>query len=52
MLSGCGSGMSNYLPTHDHIAFLMDLMEVALNVHGLIELCIQVCNNFFLLDIK
>ncbi|XP_069936794.1 mediator of RNA polymerase II transcription subunit 12-like protein, partial [Cherax quadricarinatus] len=41
MLSGCGSGMSNYLPTHDHIAFLMDLMEVALNVHGLIELCIQ-----------
>ncbi|MPC51792.1 Mediator of RNA polymerase II transcription subunit 12-like protein [Portunus trituberculatus] len=42
MLSGCGSGMSNYLPTHDHIAFLMDLMEVALNVHGLIELCIQI----------
>lgn len=42
MLSGCGSGMSSYLPTHEHIAFLMDLMEVALNVHGLIELCIQV----------
>lgn len=42
MLSGYGSGMSSYLPTHEHIAFLMDLMEVALNVHGLIELCIQV----------
>ncbi|CAL4069283.1 unnamed protein product, partial [Meganyctiphanes norvegica] len=42
MLSGCGSGISNYLPTHDHIAFLMDLMEVALNVHGLIDFCIQI----------
>ncbi|XP_076043982.1 mediator complex subunit kohtalo isoform X2 [Oratosquilla oratoria] len=42
MLSGCGTGSFNHLPTHDHIAFLMDLMEVALNIHALIEFCIQI----------
>ena len=42
MLSGVGSGSSNYLPIHDHVSFLMDLMEVALNIQGLLDLCTQV----------
>ncbi|XP_028166852.1 mediator of RNA polymerase II transcription subunit 12-like [Ostrinia furnacalis] len=32
-----------YLPQAEHVAFALDLMEIALNVHGLIETCIQVC---------
>ncbi|KAF2359628.1 Mediator complex subunit Med12 [Trinorchestia longiramus] len=41
MLCGCGSGNSNYLPLLDHVAFLMDLMETGLNIHGLLQLCVQ-----------
>lgn len=41
MLCGCGSGSNNYLPLLDHIAFLMDLMETGLNIHGLLHLCCQ-----------
>lgn len=41
MLCGCSSGNSNYLPLLDHIAFLMDLMETGLNIHGLLHLCCQ-----------
>ncbi|RXG58705.1 Mediator of RNA polymerase II transcription subunit 12 [Armadillidium vulgare] len=42
MLSGVGSGISNYLPVLDHICFLMDLMEVGLNIQGLLDLCTQI----------
>lgn len=43
MLMAFASGNSNYLPLVEHIAFLFELMEIALNIHGLIEFCIQVC---------
>lgn len=42
MLMAFASGNSNYLPLVEHIAFLFELMEIALNIHGLIEFCIQV----------
>lgn len=35
-------GATNYLPVAEHIAFLFDLMELSLNIHRLIELCIQI----------
>lgn len=38
-------GNSNYLPVQEHVAFLFDLMELALNIDGLIDVCIQV-NSF------
>nr|CAD7579307.1 unnamed protein product [Timema californicum] len=38
----CVAGSSNYLPVQEHVAFLFDLMELALNIYGLIDFCIQV----------
>lgn len=35
-------GNSNYLPVQEHVAFLFDLMELSLNVDGLIDLCTTV----------
>ena len=35
-------GNSSYLPVQEHVAFLFDLMELSLNVDGLIDLCIMV----------
>lgn len=35
------SGFS-YLPVQEHVAFLFDLMELALNIYGLIDVCIQI----------
>ncbi|KAF4529435.1 hypothetical protein B566_EDAN003531, partial [Ephemera danica] len=40
MLISFASGSSNYLPVQEHVAFLFDLMELALNIHGLIDVCI------------
>lgn len=42
MLNCFAIGNSNYLPVHEHVAFLFDLMEMALNIYGLIDMCIQV----------
>lgn len=42
MLNSFAMGSSNYLPVHEHVAFLFDLMEIALNIYGLIDMCIQV----------
>ena len=42
MLNSFSTGMSVYLPVQEHISFLFDLMEIALNIHGLIEFTIQV----------
>jgi mediator of RNA polymerase II transcription subunit 12 len=42
MLSSFASGSSNYLPVQEHVAFLFDLMELSLNIYGLIDVCIQV----------
>ena len=47
MLSSFSSGSSNYLPVVEHVSFLLDLMEIALNIHGLIEFCIQVSQYLF-----
>ncbi|XP_032453194.1 mediator of RNA polymerase II transcription subunit 12 isoform X4 [Nasonia vitripennis] len=33
---------SSYLPVQEHVAFLFDLMELALNIYGLIDICIQI----------
>ncbi|XP_073983831.1 mediator complex subunit kohtalo isoform X1 [Rhodnius prolixus] len=42
MISSFASGNSNYLPVPEHVAFLFDLMELALNIYGLIDVCIQI----------
>jgi mediator of RNA polymerase II transcription subunit 12 len=42
MLSSFASGNSNYLPVQEHVAFLFDLMELALSIYDLIDVCIQV----------
>jgi mediator of RNA polymerase II transcription subunit 12 len=42
MLNSFAMGNSNYLPVHEHVAFLFDLMETALNIYGLIDMCIQI----------
>ncbi|EEC08725.1 thyroid hormone receptor-associated protein, putative [Ixodes scapularis] len=41
MLGGFAAGSSNHLPLVDYIAFLFDLMELSLNIHGLIEFGLQ-----------
>lgn len=42
MLNSFAMGNSNYLPVQEHVAFLFDLMEIALNINGLIDFCIQI----------
>lgn len=42
MLTSFASGTSNYLPVHEHVAFLFDLMELSYNIYGLIHVCIQI----------
>lgn len=42
MLNSFAMGNSNYLPVAEHVAFLFDLMEVALNIYGVIDMCIQI----------
>lgn len=42
MLNSFAMGNSNYLPVQEHVSFLFDLMEMALNIYGLIDMCIQV----------
>ncbi|XP_068629231.1 mediator of RNA polymerase II transcription subunit 12-like isoform X2 [Battus philenor] len=41
-LAAYAAGATTYLPQPEHVAFALDLMEIALNVHGLIETCIQI----------
>jgi mediator of RNA polymerase II transcription subunit 12 len=41
-LAAYAAAATTYLPQPEHVAFALDLMEIALNVHGLIETCIQV----------
>jgi len=42
MLNTFALAGSCYLPVHEHVAFLFDLMELALNIYGLIDVCIQI----------
>lgn len=42
MLNAFAQGNSSYLPVQEHVSFLFDLMEVAFNIYGLIDLCIQI----------
>ncbi|KAL9908703.1 mediator complex subunit kohtalo isoform 2-T2 [Glossina fuscipes fuscipes] len=41
-LNAFALGSNNYLPVQEHVAFLFDLMEMALNIHSLLELCDQI----------
>lgn len=41
MLNAVGNASANYLPLVESIAFLFDLMDMALNVHGMIDFIIQ-----------
>lgn len=41
MFTGVAAGSSNHLPLIESVAFLFDLMEIALNIHGLLEFCVQ-----------
>ncbi|GFR15875.1 mediator of RNA polymerase II transcription subunit 12-like protein, partial [Trichonephila clavata] len=41
LLSAFSTGNSNYLPLVEYISYLFELMEIALNIHGLIEFAIQ-----------
>jgi mediator of RNA polymerase II transcription subunit 12 len=52
MLNGVAIGSANYLPLIESIAFLFDLMEMALNVHGLIEFVIQMLKELVEVDIQ
>ncbi|XP_017476437.1 PREDICTED: mediator of RNA polymerase II transcription subunit 12 [Rhagoletis zephyria] len=38
-LNGFAAGNNNYLPVQEHVAFLFDLMEMALNIYSLLEFC-------------
>lgn len=42
MLNTFAVAGSSYLPVQEHVAFLFDLMELALNIYGLIDVCIQI----------
>ncbi|XP_076661232.1 mediator complex subunit kohtalo [Halictus rubicundus] len=42
MLNSFALAGSSYLPVQEHVAFLFDLMELALNIYGLIDVCIQI----------
>lgn len=42
MLNTFALSGSSYLPVQEHVAFLFDLMELALNIYGLIDVCIQI----------
>lgn len=42
MLTNFSNGCSGLLPVQEHVAFLFDLMESALNINGLLDICIQV----------
>ncbi|XP_055373234.1 mediator of RNA polymerase II transcription subunit 12 [Condylostylus longicornis] len=42
MLNSFAAGNGNYLPVQEHVAFLFDLMEMALNIYGLIDICNQI----------
>ncbi|XP_050541697.1 mediator of RNA polymerase II transcription subunit 12 isoform X2 [Daktulosphaira vitifoliae] len=41
-INAFATGNSNYLPVQEHVAFLFDLMELALNVNTLLDVCIQI----------
>ena len=50
MLNSVASGSSSYLPLVESIAFLFDLMEMSLNVHGMIEFIINMLKE--LIDVE
>lgn len=47
MLNGVVMGSANHLPLIESIAFLFDLMEIALNVNGLVEFIVQIVKELF-----
>jgi len=47
----CPTGRSSYLPTVEHIGYLTDLMELGLNVTGLLETCVGMLRELPEIDI-
>ncbi|XP_071949352.1 mediator of RNA polymerase II transcription subunit 12-like protein isoform X1 [Antedon mediterranea] len=43
-LANVNQGIGSTLPSIEHISFIFDLMESALNIHGLLEFAIQLLN--------
>lgn len=50
MIRNFASGGSNYLPVQEHVAYLFDLMETAVNIYGLIELCMSIVKDLPLVE--
>ncbi|KAK2719591.1 mediator of RNA polymerase II transcription subunit 12-like protein isoform X2 [Artemia franciscana] len=42
MLSSFAAGNSNYLPVPENVSFLFDLMELGLNIYGLLDFCVSI----------
>ena len=41
MLGAFAAGSSNYLPVVEHVSFLFDLMELAMNIRDLLDCCVS-----------
>lgn len=52
MLNGVVNGNANHLPLIESIAFLFDLMEIALNVHGLLEFIVQIIKELVEVEVQ
>ena len=52
MLNAVATGSANYLPLVESIAFLFDLMDMALNVHGMIDFIIQMLKELPEVDVQ
>lgn len=52
MLNGVVMGSANHLPLIESIAFLFDLMEIALNIYGLIEFIVQMLKELVEVEIQ
>lgn len=50
MIQNFVNGGSNYLPVQEHVAYLFDLMETAVNIYGLIELCMTIVRDLPLVE--
>lgn len=52
MLNAVATGSASYLPLVESIAFLFDLMDMALNVHGVLEFIIQMLRELVEVEVQ
>ncbi|XP_028966939.1 mediator of RNA polymerase II transcription subunit 12-like protein [Galendromus occidentalis] len=52
IMNAFSSGASNYLPLAEYISFLFSLMEMAQNVNGLLELCLQMLKEIYDVELQ